>query len=271
MGVMVDNKITFSIDTRDFSREFTTKLVNHLTKLCHRYPMVLENLKYIGTLQNRHRLYSKRMVDIAMDTLQKIIVKNKLKPTPEEIERKRHEFIAHYEKEGTLSRGITSTGEYIDYPIDRVIAAYSLDTRLGDLQGIAIHERYAGDYGALCQLMTEQATIGAHPEGTGEGISTITHEFGHMLYCWTINQGIELVFLNDIWGRCNDIANNDPGNRVQLIWAKSLSAYASVSIDEFFAEAFTEYIHNPQCRSVSKTIGQLTDMTLRGYIAKIKK
>lgn len=109
-----------------------------------------------------------------------------------------------------------------------------------------------------------------HPEGCATKKATMDHEFGHAIW---YKLGLNKMGTPNING--NDYAGRSP---LQQFIAKemyntkehirdNLSEYAATNSSEFFAEAYSEYLNNPNPRPIAKKVGELLDQEIeaRGY------
>lgn len=109
-----------------------------------------------------------------------------------------------------------------------------------------------------------------HPEGCATKKATMDHEFGHAIW---YKLGLNKNGTPNVNG--NDWAGRSPLQQYiakEMGWGKdhiknNLSEYAATNSSEFFAEAYSEYLNNPNPRPVAKKIGELLDreIELRGY------
>lgn len=89
------------------------------------------------------------------------------------------------------------------------------------------------------------AKSGWHPQGTERLESTFDHEFGHKIdELLDIRSESQLVKLH---------------NAVSWEIADKLSEYAEKNIKEFIAEGWSEYLNNPNPRSVARRIGSIIE------------
>lgn len=109
-----------------------------------------------------------------------------------------------------------------------------------------------------------------HPEGTASKKATMDHEFGHAIW---YKLGLNKNGTPNANG--NDWAGRSPLQQYiakQMNWGKdhiknNLSEYAATNSSEFFAEAYSEYLNNPNPREIAKKVGELLDQEIktRGY------
>lgn len=109
-----------------------------------------------------------------------------------------------------------------------------------------------------------------HPEGCATKKATMDHEFGHAIW---YKLGLNKNGTPNANG--NDWAGRSPLQKYiadQMNWGKehiknNLSHYAATNSSEFFAEAYSEYLNNPNPRPIAKKVGELLDEEIkrRGY------
>lgn len=107
-----------------------------------------------------------------------------------------------------------------------------------------------------------------HPVGCGTRKGILDHEFGHSIW---YKLGLDKVsFGKDNYG--NNIIKRTPIQKFifeymhangQTKIKNDLSQYAATNASEFFAEAYSEYVNNPNPRPVAKKIGELLDQEIK--------
>lgn len=124
-------------------------------------------------------------------------------------------------------------------------------------QGISINKNNADN---LKEFLVNQNYLmkkGEFPEGCDSVKSAIDHEIGHLLD--------SMLNLRDIQ-RIKDIFNVE-----QKELPQKLSSYASESINEMIAEAWSEFCNNPKPRALAKEIGNLILKTYEEKYGKTKR
>lgn len=109
-----------------------------------------------------------------------------------------------------------------------------------------------------------------HPEGCATKKATMDHEFGHAIW---YKLGLNKNGTPNANG--NDWAGRSPLQQFiakEMNWGKdhiknNLSEYGATNSSEFFAEAYSEYLNNPNPRPIAKKVGELLDQEIkaRGY------
>ena len=106
---------------------------------------------------------------------------------------------------------------------------------------------------AYLQFVSElrrNEAIGFHPKGCNTPESVVYHELGHLL--------------NDMCGLADDPDFKEYYGSLDRGEIKmGLSEYALESPAEFIAEAFAEYMCNPNPRAIAKKVGELLDAAYR--------
>ena len=93
-------------------------------------------------------------------------------------------------------------------------------------------------YMRLCRQLKEFSALGYHPIGCDTPISVIYHELGHIL-----------DFLCEITSKKGFLKYYNGFSKTQI--ASCVSQYATTNAQEFFAEAFSEYMCNDHPREVA--------------------
>ncbi len=118
-----------------------------------------------------------------------------------------------------------------------------------DLNGIWINKAVAKNKSEMIKSLENSVSIEWHPIGCNSPKSVIDHEFGHAIDNIYNISGTDIV--NDYYERMTraEITNN-------------LSTYAATNKKEFVAEAWSEYLNNPEPRPIAKSIGQLIEKSI---------
>ncbi|NLZ65677.1 MAG: zinc-dependent peptidase [Clostridiales bacterium] len=131
------------------------------------------------------------------------------------------------------------------YPVHGIFDAVVLDE--GDFKGLA--------YRRLLNSLKYSHATGHHPVGCDSVISTVYHEFGHLL-----------DFLIKLSDNEEFLSYYNSFTKEQI--EKNLSKYAATNAKEFFAEAFSEYMSNKKPRSIATYLWNLLEKL---YQEKYKK
>lgn len=120
--------------------------------------------------------------------------------------------------------------------------AHSWDLKNYDFGGIAINKKFGGDPELLRKSLERDLSYAWHPTGCDTPKAIIDHEFGHMLD--NIYHVSDTNIVKDLYNTMS----------VQEI-KEALSDYSKTNRKEFVAEAWSEYLNNPDPRPVAKKIG----------------
>lgn len=140
--------------------------------------------------------------------------------------------------------------------------AFSYDHRARPLgvQGIHLNIKYYSK-AALEDtklLIKNDEVTGWHPVGTGKyPESVVTHEFGHQIHSYLEEHGMA-AWINEQFAS----ARSQGLIKGQGTAAGVLSEYGAENSHEFAAEAFAEYIHNPNPRPVAKLFGETMEKAI---------
>jgi SPP1 gp7 family putative phage head morphogenesis protein len=111
--------------------------------------------------------------------------------------------------------------------------------------GIGVNKKYGGDPLEFSKYLDTDVASGFHPIDCNTPKSTFDHEFGHVLdYVYKVSDSPTVLDLYDKLLKDQE-------------FTKSISRYASTNRKELVAEAWAEYLNNPEPRAVSKQIGEL--------------
>lgn len=120
---------------------------------------------------------------------------------------------------------------------------------LGDMAykyaGIFVNNAWA-DYDKMTQSLVNDVKSGFHPVGCDTVKSVFDHEMGHQLdYALGLNKD------KDLMDYYRSLTNTDIRD--------GLSKYATKNEKEFIAEAYAEYLNNPEPRPIAQTVGQIIE------------
>ncbi|MEN6620917.1 MAG: hypothetical protein ABFD50_05160 [Smithella sp.] len=234
------------IDLTDIDPIFARESEKQLNNLLVKYPMIRKQIKWVSSFARRNKAFLswkiEEQVRLALTDL-----KNKNRDRPVGFT---DDCVNQLRSETTLKW----VGLY-DYK-DRW--AQSMDFTWGPQQGIAFNEKLNHKH---IKRVQEQSVIeGFHARGNKEINSIVTHEFAHHMYRWLLNHELFNetigIFWNETTRKVNRIDTKKDQNR---FWKEKISLYAGRNIEEFFAECFTEYIHNPKCRELARQVGENLD------------
>ena len=198
-----------------------------------RFPELRDNFDFVGTCQNRNTLAKKTLYATVMDKFKR------LNPT-----------FTEGELEKAVKRYIT---KYYAPPIQSSIYAQSCRTMT--LRGVTVNNRWTTEI--LEESLKRDALANFHPVGCDTIRSILDHEIGHQI--------------DDLLGLANNkvlVAYHSSLTNEEI--SEGLCRYAwknssAVPIREFIAEAWSEYVNNPEPRKISKTVGEFIEEEYAKY------
>ena len=209
-----------------------------LAAMKNKYPEVTEQIKFVGSMQKRNEL-----------------LKAELK---------------NYAKNNKLAKG---TKELLDYVLgklniksNRTAESFHV-TRLGNnpdeneiikivnkYAGISLNSNYYNNYDNVIAERKRQVTNGWKPVGCDTMKSIFDHEFGHQID--------KLLGIS----KSKDVKEYFETNKTVI--SKNLSKYATVKVEEFIAEAWSEYKNNPKPREISRKVGKFIERSWKEWQKK---
>jgi phage head morphogenesis protein, SPP1 gp7 family len=209
-----------------------------LAAMKNKYPEVAEQIKFVGSMQKRNEL-----------------LKAELK---------------NYAKNNKLAKG---TKELLDYVLgklniksNRTAESFHV-TRLGNnpdeneiikivnkYAGISLNSNYYNNYDNVIAERKRQVTNGWKPVGCDTMKSIFDHEFGHQID--------KLLGIS----KSKDVKKYFETNKTVI--SKNLSKYATVKVEEFIAEAWSEYKNNPKPREISRKVGKFIERSWKEWQKK---
>lgn len=223
-----------NVDYSGASVEMANEWNEGLHNAFQEFPELKENFRFVGTTQNRNKLYKQLRFD---ELYPQYKAQN---PNADD------NFLKNYVKK-KISReiGKVSSGNY----------AQSVKHPL--ISGVTFNK--AWDYSKMKKALSEDVKTKFHPVGCDTVRSVLDHEIGHQL--------------DDLLGISKNSTIIDLFNSLskQEITDK-LSRYAwdnsnRLKIREFIAEGWAEFCNNPNPRPIAKQIGEV----IKGVYAKWKK
>lgn len=205
------DRVSYKGSSLDVANEWNRSVHDHVTK----FPALRENLRFIGTTQERQRTF----VTLFVEDL-----------------RQRY---PHYSEEMLIKLARRKAGKT---PAN--VFAYSI----GDpyTSGISVNSKWAKDVDVFERSLKTNVESGFHPIGCDSVRSVVDHEMAHQLDdLLEIRKSEE--FLSLIRGYLSDDGDI----------AEGLSRYALHSPAETIAEAWAEYLNNPEPRELAKKIGDM--------------
>ena len=204
-----------------------------LTDAFRRFPELKDNFEFVGTCQNRNKFMKEAMYRPTMDKF--------LKLNPKYTEK---------ELEKAVKRHIT---KYYAPSISSHV--YAQSTQMGKISGITISDKWKGQ--KFLDNIANDVANKFHPEGCDTIRSILDHEIGHQI---------------------DDLLNISENPKITKLYysmkngevTEGLSRYAWDNsnrnpIREFVAEAWSEYVNNPQPRKIAQTVGEVIEERYRQY------
>ena len=112
--------------------------------------------------------------------------------------------------------------------------------------GIGVNTKLAKDYAAMLKQVEWDVSVGWHPQGTATIRAIFDHEFGHQLdFALGLrnNKDVQQVYFG----------------KTRTERAVGLSEYGSKSLEEYIAEAYSEYVNAETPRDMATEIGAIID------------
>lgn len=144
--------------------------------------------------------------------------------------------------------------------------AWSTNATWGELEGITFNKKFAGNADDFMRSLLSDVATGWHPVGTATPSAVLTHEFGHQIdnyLCKKNARGWIQTMFEEMQLEARPLIR-DQKKTADQAYAELLSRYGAKNSAEFFAEAFSEYIHNPNPRPIAKKVGEKLIECLRG-------
>lgn len=135
--------------------------------------------------------------------------------------------------------------------------AWSTGKGWGKYEGITFNKKWASSYDDFAQAIARDIKTGWHPLGVEDPASVLTHEFGHQLDYYLKDKGIR-SWIDTMYADMRQQAAGliKSGKTSREAYGSLLSAYANENSNEFFAEAFAEWVHSPNPRPIAKAVGE---------------
>ena len=122
--------------------------------------------------------------------------------------------------------------------------------------GVGVNLKVAKDAEGFLKGLKRNILSKFHPIGCDTIESVFDHEFGHQLdYAYNLSGDSEIKAL---W---KEFLTQDSTERDELL---SRYAYRDGKIQEFIAEAYSEYMNNDEPRKIAKTIGEIIEKKVKG-------
>jgi len=209
-----------------------------LAAMKNKYPEVAEQIKFVGSMQKRNELLKAELKNYAKN--------NKLAKGTKElldyvlgklnIKNNRTAESFHVAKLGNNSD---------ENEIIKIVNKYA---------GISLNSNYYNNYDNVIAERKRQVTNGWKPVGCDTMKSIFDHEFGHQID--------KLLGIS----KSKDVKEYFETNKTVI--SKNLSKYATVKVEEFIAEAWSEYKNNPKPREISRKVGKFIERSWKEWQKK---
>jgi hypothetical protein len=233
-----DNLPIDYVNYSSYAPELADSVNSTLQSLYDEYPELVGRIKLVSTSQDRNRRFTARKVEEIYQQ-DKAGARIYSRYTEEEAKKRIAKVIK-------------------PKPTPSEVMAQSTDATWKSESGIAFNEVYAKDYAKLRNATEHCERVGFHPQGTGDPVSVLTHEFAHQIDYFLMDKGVreEISNIHSEWLGTWAIK---PRPEAVKIAKDTLSEYAMKNTKEFFAEAFAEYMHNPNPRTFAKRVGEAVE------------
>lgn len=137
--------------------------------------------------------------------------------------------------------------------------AWSTNSTWGKYEGITFNKKFASNYDDFLNSLQSDVKSGWHPIGTDTPASVLTHEFGHQIDNFLKAKGVRdwvQPMFEEYRNEATSLLRNGTYKTSREAYGNLLSDYGSKNSAEFLAEAFSEYIHNPNPRPIAKKVGE---------------
>lgn len=148
--------------------------------------------------------------------------------------------------------------------------ASSSNSSWGPQEGICFNRKWAKDPLEFTKSLEKNVKVGWGVEGGGTPGSVVSHEFGHQLDNFLGSKG-QRGWIDGMYNEfMQDAANASvrTGAKIAATNGATLSQYAATNSKEFFAEAFTEYLHSetprPTAVKVFKRLEEALEVIRKG-------
>jgi cytochrome c553 len=197
-------------------------------------PSINERMQMVGSGQERNKQFKQALTDYYLNNSTSIQNARALGYSEKQIQSLAKKW---------ASRSVGKVGSNV--------LAFASDTTTTGIEeikkfsGIFVNNKYA-DFALMAKEAEENVAIKFHPVGTGSVKAIFDHEMGHQLdYALGLRNNPDIVKLYRSM------------NRAEI--KEKLSDYANENIKEFIAEAYSEYLNNPEPRAVAKQVGEIIE------------
>ena len=218
----------------------TIEIANEWNRGLHdnfkRFPELRDNFDFVGTCQNRNKHAKKELYPYVMEKYKRL--------NPGLTEAQLDKAVKQY-----------ITKKYAP-PISSHVYAQSCKT--GKIKGVTISSRWQGQ--KFLDSIKEDVVFKFHPQGCDTIRSILDHEIGHqiddMLDLW---DNVEIARL---------FKSMTPGEMTNKLSRYAWDNSNRMTEREFVAEAWAEYVNNPEPREVARKVGEIIEEEYRKFKAR---
>ena len=206
-----------------------------LTNAFEQFPELKQNFEFVGEAHNRYAILKEKVKAYIEDFLEGMYGG---RPS---------NFDDMVKRQLSLSMG--------KYRVSSSAMALSYTGGESGLNGVCVNRAGSANTAKnMLKSLKMAVADGFHPVGCDTIRSVLDHEIGHQL-----DHLLDLRTSRDFLAYYNSLSPDDI--------KKGLSVYATKNSAEFIAEAWTEYLNNPNPRPIAKKVG---DMIVKSYKRKYK-
>lgn len=197
-------------------------------------PSIRERMQMVGSGQERNKVLKQALTDYYLNNSTSLQNARALGYSDKQIENLAKKW---------ASKSVGRVGSNV-----LAFASDTTTTGIDEIKrfsGIFVNNKYA-NYALMAKEAEENVKIKFHPVGTDSVKAIFDHEMGHQLdYALGLRKHPDIVKLYRGMSKA-EIKDN-------------LSEYANENIKEFIAEAYSEYLNNPQPREVARQVGEIIE------------
>ena len=198
--------------------------------------IVKEGINFVGATQSRNELLKKEI----MDFLENAYIEEGY--TPRKAKNQAKKDTEYY----TMNLRINPREMAVSLSLKNKATNNPLTPIIKKYTGITMNNEFFNDYENAIANKIEQVKKKWKPIGCGTVKGTFDHEFGHQIDKFLkINENEKIINLYEKLSK-DELEEN-------------LSGYSATNINEFIAEAWSEYANNSNPRNISKTVGSLIE------------
>ena len=198
--------------------------------------IVKEGINFVGATQSRNELLKKEI----MDFLENAYIEEGY--TPRKAKNQAKKDTEYY----TMNLRINPREMAVSLSLKNKATNNPLTLIIKKYTGITMNNEFFNDYENAIANKIEQVKKKWKPIGCGTVKGTFDHEFGHQIDKFLkINENEKIITLY------KELSKRE--------LEENLSGYSTENINEFIAEAWSEYANNSNPRNISKTVGSLIE------------